>query len=78
MKIADIEIKNGICLAPLAGVSDRTFRAMARRLCIFFTQKRDAKQGNGEGERHGKHNGEQHHQSLCHRRFHAYVLSVVL
>ena len=37
MKIADIEIKNGICLAPLAGVSDRTFRAMARRFGAEYT-----------------------------------------
>ncbi len=31
MKFANIELRHGICLAPLAGVSDRTFRAMARR-----------------------------------------------
>ena len=37
MKIADITIKNGICLAPLAGVSDRTFRAMARRFGAEYT-----------------------------------------
>ncbi len=37
MKIKDIEIKNGICLAPLAGVSDRTFRRMARRYGAEYT-----------------------------------------
>ncbi len=31
MKIKDITLKHGICQAPLAGVSDRTFRRMARR-----------------------------------------------
>ncbi len=31
MKFQNVEIRHGICLAPLAGVSDRTFRAMARR-----------------------------------------------
>ncbi len=31
MKIRDINIPHGICLAPLAGVSDYTFRRLARR-----------------------------------------------
>ncbi len=31
MKIRDIEIPHGICLAPLAGVSDYTFRRLSRR-----------------------------------------------
>lgn len=37
MKFADVEIKNGIALAPLAGVSDRTFRRMARRYGAEYT-----------------------------------------
>ena len=37
MRIGEIEIKNGICLAPLAGVSDRTFRRMARRFGAEYT-----------------------------------------
>ena len=37
MHIREIEIKNGICLAPLAGVSDRTFRKMARRYGAEYT-----------------------------------------
>ena len=37
MRIGDIEIKNGICLAPLAGVSDRTFRGVARRFGAEYT-----------------------------------------
>lgn len=37
MKIREIEIKNGIALAPLAGVSDRTFRRMARRYGAEYT-----------------------------------------
>lgn len=32
MRIKDIEIKNGICLAPMAGISDRAFR----ELCINY------------------------------------------
>lgn len=32
MKIKDVEIKNGICLAPMAGVADRAFR----ELCIDY------------------------------------------
>ena len=37
MKIGSIELKNGIALAPLAGVSDRTFRRMARRYGAEYT-----------------------------------------
>ncbi|MBQ7336611.1 MAG: tRNA dihydrouridine synthase DusB [Clostridia bacterium] len=37
MKIQNVEIENGICLAPLAGVSDRTFRRMARRYGAEYT-----------------------------------------
>ncbi len=37
MKIREIEIKNGIALAPLAGVSDPTFRYMARRYGAEYT-----------------------------------------
>lgn len=37
MKFGNIEIPHGICLAPLAGVSDRTFRAMARRFGAEYT-----------------------------------------
>lgn len=32
MKIEDIEIKNGLCLAPMAGIADRAFR----ELCINY------------------------------------------
>ncbi len=32
MKIKDVEIKNGICLAPMAGIADRAFR----ELCIDY------------------------------------------
>lgn len=32
MKIKDVEIKNGICLAPMAGIADRAFR----ELCINY------------------------------------------
>lgn len=32
MKIKDVEIKNGICLAPMAGIADRAFR----ELCISY------------------------------------------
>lgn len=32
MKIKDVDIKNGICLAPMAGVADRAFR----ELCVDF------------------------------------------
>lgn len=32
MKIRDVEIKNGICLAPMAGIADRAFR----ELCINY------------------------------------------
>ena len=37
MKIGNVELKNGIALAPLAGVSDRTFRRMARRYGAEYT-----------------------------------------
>lgn len=37
MKIGSIEIKNGIALAPLAGVSDRTFRRVSRRYGAEYT-----------------------------------------
>ncbi len=37
MKFGDIELKNGVALAPLAGVSDRTFRRMARRYGAEYT-----------------------------------------
>ncbi|MBQ9773937.1 MAG: tRNA dihydrouridine synthase DusB [Clostridia bacterium] len=37
MKIREIEIKNGICLAPLAGVSDRTFRRVSRQYGAEYT-----------------------------------------
>ncbi|MCM1115250.1 MAG: tRNA dihydrouridine synthase DusB [Clostridium sp.] len=32
MRIRDVEIKNGICLAPMAGITDRAFR----ELCIHY------------------------------------------
>lgn len=32
MKIKEVEIKNGICLAPMAGIADRAFR----ELCINY------------------------------------------
>lgn len=32
MKIKDVEIKNGLCLAPMAGIADRAFR----ELCIHY------------------------------------------
>ena len=32
MHIRDVEIKNGICLAPMAGVADSAFR----ELCVDF------------------------------------------
>lgn len=32
MRIRDVEIKNGICLAPMAGIADRAFR----ELCIHY------------------------------------------
>ena len=37
MKIANIEIPNGLFLAPLAGVSDRPFRLLARRYGAEYT-----------------------------------------
>lgn len=37
MKIGTVEIKHGIALAPLAGVSDRTFRRMARHYGAEYT-----------------------------------------
>ncbi len=37
LKFGNIEIPHGICLAPLAGVSDRTFRTMARRFGAEYT-----------------------------------------
>lgn len=37
MKIGEIEIRHGLFLAPLAGVSDRTFRRMARRFGAEYT-----------------------------------------
>lgn len=37
MKIREIEIGHGVALAPLAGVSDRTFRRMARRYGAEYT-----------------------------------------
>ncbi len=37
MKISDIIIPNGLFLAPLAGVSDRTFRRLARRFGAEYT-----------------------------------------
>ncbi len=37
MKIGDIELKNGLCLAPLAGVSDRPFRRLCRQMGAEYT-----------------------------------------
>lgn len=37
MRIADIELLHGLFLAPLAGVSDRTFRRLARRFGAEYT-----------------------------------------
>lgn len=37
LKIGDIVIPHGLCLAPLAGVSDRPFRRMARRFGAEYT-----------------------------------------
>lgn len=37
MNISDITVPNGLFLAPLAGVSDRTFRALARRFGAEYT-----------------------------------------
>ena len=37
MRIREIEIGHGVALAPLAGVSDRTFRRMARRCGAEYT-----------------------------------------
>ena len=37
MKFGNIELKNGVALAPLAGVSDFTFRRMARRYGAEYT-----------------------------------------
>ena len=37
MRIREIEIRHGVALAPLAGVSDRTFRRMARRCGAEYT-----------------------------------------
>ena len=37
MKFSDVTVPNGLFLAPLAGVSDRTFRALARRFGAEYT-----------------------------------------
>ena len=37
MKIGNAEVFHGLCLAPLAGVSDRSFRKMARRFGAEYT-----------------------------------------
>ncbi len=37
MKIGEVELKHGLCLAPLAGVSDRSFRRLARRFGAEYT-----------------------------------------
>ncbi len=37
MKIGQVDIKHGLCLAPLAGVSDFSFRAFARRFGAEYT-----------------------------------------
>ncbi|MBQ8432304.1 MAG: tRNA dihydrouridine synthase DusB [Clostridia bacterium] len=37
MKIGQVELKHGLCLAPLAGVSDRSFRRLARRFGAEYT-----------------------------------------
>ena len=37
MKIGDIELRNGVLLAPLAGVSDRTFRSLCRECGAEYT-----------------------------------------
>ena len=37
MRIGEIEVRHGLFLAPLAGVSDRTFRRMARRYGAEYT-----------------------------------------
>ena len=37
MKIQNIEIPHGLFLAPLAGVSDRTFRRFSRRFGAEYT-----------------------------------------
>ncbi len=37
LKVGAVELKKGLCLAPLAGVSDRTFRGMARRYGAEYT-----------------------------------------
>ena len=37
MRISEIEVKHGLFLAPLAGVSDRTFRRLARRYGAEYT-----------------------------------------
>ncbi len=37
MKFSDVCVPNGLFLAPLAGVSDRTFRALARRFGAEYT-----------------------------------------
>ncbi len=36
-QIGDVKLTHGICLAPLAGVSDRSFRRMARRFGAEYT-----------------------------------------
>ena len=37
MKIGEVEIRHGVCLAPLAGVSDRSFRQVARAFGAEYT-----------------------------------------
>lgn len=37
LKFGNVTVKNGLCLAPLAGVSDRSFRRMARRFGAEYT-----------------------------------------
>ena len=39
MKIGNIELKHGLMLAPLAGVSDRTFRTLCRECGAEYTVK---------------------------------------
>ena len=37
LKIGNVTLEHGLCLAPLAGVSDRTFRAVSRRFGAEYT-----------------------------------------
>ena len=37
MKIGEIELRHGLCLAPLAGVSDRSFRLLSKRYGAEYT-----------------------------------------